>query len=335
MSTIRRTKAALFAPISMQLLQNSSLGFDVRGMLGYLLSKPTGWEIQASDIEREGGIGRDARRRLMREAEIAGYLTFYTERDAQGKLRSGYELHEIPVPEDQRTRQLGSDTGGGLSVAGSPAAGSAVAGKPTPLESIDVQSIDIENKEVVVVPAESVQATTTTTTGELPAEIYARIAGRLLAIREIELIEAKVPDSEAKAFEEWLTGWAATYGTKAVFKVLEAYNDHKSNRRTTRPAGQLVGVSNGHVVAEGINRDITASFGDLSPALDAGAGAASPGDVDADAQRRRRDEADAAHRAQIRARVEAFTRAQQAAHAGSCGVHPSAAASGNEVVAPF
>ena len=153
MSTIRRTKAALFAPISMQLLQNSSLGFDVRGMLGYLLSKPTGWEIQASDIEREGGIGRDARRRLMREAEIAGYLTFYTERDAQGKLRSGYELHEIPVPEDQRTRQLIMETGGGLSVAGSPAVGSAVAGKPTPLESIEVQSIDIENKELNPSPA--------------------------------------------------------------------------------------------------------------------------------------------------------------------------------------
>lgn len=197
----------------------------------------------------------------------------------------------------------------------------------------EITKTEITKTEVVVAPAEPVQATTTT--GETPAEIYASIAGRLLAIREIELIEAKVPDSEAQAFKEWLTGWSATYGTKAVFKVLEAYHDHKSNRRPTRPAGQLVGVNSQPVLVTGLDRNVIDTVGGVSPAVVSRTGAKSACDVDADALRRRRDEADAAHRAEIRARVETFTRAQQANHAGSCGVHAPAPAGGDEMVVPF
>lgn len=83
----------------------------------------------------------------------------------------------------------------------------------------------------------------TSSPGTTPAEIFAEIAERQLAIREQELIESKVPDSEAAAFREFLTGWAATYGTKAVFKTLEAYARHRDEkqRRTVDP-GKLVGV---------------------------------------------------------------------------------------------
>lgn len=70
----------------------------------------------------------------------------------------------------------------------------------------------------------------TSSPGTTPAEIFAEIAERQLSIREQELIESKVPDSEAAAFREFLTGWAATYGTKAVFKVLEAYGKHKQQQ---------------------------------------------------------------------------------------------------------
>lgn len=70
----------------------------------------------------------------------------------------------------------------------------------------------------------------TSSPGTTPAEIYAEIADRQLSIREQELIESKVPDSEAEAFRDFVTGWAATYGTKAVFKVLEAYGKHKQQQ---------------------------------------------------------------------------------------------------------
>lgn len=64
----------------------------------------------------------------------------------------------------------------------------------------------------------------------LPIEIYAEIAGRQLSIREEELIESKIAAGEAEAFRDWLTGWAASYGTKGVFNVLEAYGKQRSSQ---------------------------------------------------------------------------------------------------------
>jgi len=104
MSEIRIHRRNKFAQIANSLLQDTSLGFDTRGMLGYLLSKSDDWKGRPSDIEREGNIGRDARRRMMKEAEIAGYLSFHTERKPGGFLDSWYDVHELPLPENERTK---------------------------------------------------------------------------------------------------------------------------------------------------------------------------------------------------------------------------------------
>lgn len=201
MSTIRKTKSSQFAAISRELLQNSALGFDTRGLLGYLLSKPAEWEIQASDIEREGAIGRDVRRRLMKEAELAGYLTFYTERDAQGRIRSGYELHEIPVPENQRTRQLAQATGGGFSVVGSAAVGSAAVGKPTPLENREVQNKELENKEGKKPPVERV------TISDALEEVFPGHATNIKTMNDLCALVLRMAASpeQVLAFPEWLS----------------------------------------------------------------------------------------------------------------------------------
>lgn len=60
-----------------------------------------------------------------------------------------------------------------------------------------------------------------------PATIYEKISNRQLAIAETELIETSVPQVECDQFERFLRGWAATYGTKGVFKVLKAYDEQK------------------------------------------------------------------------------------------------------------
>lgn len=77
--------------------------FEVRGLLGYLLSKPDDWECRMSDIEREGGIKSTARRTMMKAAEVAGYLTFERTRNGKGQFESAYTVHEEPVPIDERT----------------------------------------------------------------------------------------------------------------------------------------------------------------------------------------------------------------------------------------
>jgi hypothetical protein len=73
-------------------------------------------------------------------------------------------------------------------------------------------------------------------TARSPVTIYAQISNRQLSIAETELIEARVPQSECDQFERFLRGWAATYGTKAVFNVLEVYDKRKPKQSNfTRP----------------------------------------------------------------------------------------------------
>lgn len=101
---IRKSKRKRFTSLSNQLLQDRNLSFEVRGMLGYLLSKPDDWQCRMADIEREGGIKSTARRTMMKAAEAAGYLTFERTRNAKGQFESAYTIHEEPVAEDERTR---------------------------------------------------------------------------------------------------------------------------------------------------------------------------------------------------------------------------------------
>jgi hypothetical protein len=100
---IRKAKPNRFCSISNQLLQDSSISFECRGLIAYLLSKPDNWKCRVSDIEREGNIGRTERRRIMLEAERAGYLTYLKQRGVRGKFDDTYMVHEEPVPKAERT----------------------------------------------------------------------------------------------------------------------------------------------------------------------------------------------------------------------------------------
>lgn len=103
MSTVRREKGSNFTPISRALLQDNSLSFEARGLMGYLLSKPDDWEAQFHDIEREGNIGRDKRKSLMAELERAGYLERRRLQGERGQWDYEMIVHETPLPEAERT----------------------------------------------------------------------------------------------------------------------------------------------------------------------------------------------------------------------------------------
>lgn len=62
------------------------------------------------------------------------------------------------------------------------------------------------------------------------AEAFREIAGRDLSIHEETHLENQVPLAELESFKKFLTGWVATYGTKALFKVLAAYEQYKNSR---------------------------------------------------------------------------------------------------------
>lgn len=149
MSTIRRIKSK-FTVIDNDLAQNENISFECVGMLTYLLSKPDNWECRVTDIERRGKFKKEKRRRIMIEAEKAGYLTFKRERKTDGKFTSCYTVHELPVEEVERTRSWTlnlKEEDEEETTGGKPADGLAGGRKTGDIQSTDLQSTELQKTE--------------------------------------------------------------------------------------------------------------------------------------------------------------------------------------------
>ena len=70
----RRVNVDPREPIPWRVLQDKRISFRARGILGYLLSLPDGWEASAERIAHETTEGRDAVATALKELERAGYL---------------------------------------------------------------------------------------------------------------------------------------------------------------------------------------------------------------------------------------------------------------------
>jgi hypothetical protein len=62
-----------FAQISRLMLQDKTLSYEARGLLGYLLSKSGNWELRISDLQIKGA-GRDKIYRILGELQAKGYI---------------------------------------------------------------------------------------------------------------------------------------------------------------------------------------------------------------------------------------------------------------------
>lgn len=78
--------AERYAIVSNSFARDHRLGFFARGVGVFLLSHRDGWEITASGIARQAGIGRDQVRRALVELEHHRYLRRVRQRSENGKL---------------------------------------------------------------------------------------------------------------------------------------------------------------------------------------------------------------------------------------------------------
>lgn len=88
--------------------QDNRLSWEARGVLWYLLSKPDDWEVQITDIMKQGDIGRDKAKRILKELRDNRYITTETMRDPEtgqfiGKVD---RVYEIPVNHYENTEVL-------------------------------------------------------------------------------------------------------------------------------------------------------------------------------------------------------------------------------------
>lgn len=96
----RDTDHQYFA-ISRAVPQDNRLSFEARGVLSYLLSKPSNWEVRIADLQREGNCGRDRIYRILKELKGNGYLHRDRIHGTGGTFEWGpYRVYEAPFTEN-------------------------------------------------------------------------------------------------------------------------------------------------------------------------------------------------------------------------------------------
>lgn len=97
-----------YLAISRALTQDRRLSFEARGVLAYLLSKPSDWIVRIQDLQKEGNCGRDRIYRILKELKEAGYLHRDQEHQLNGTFTWGpYRVYEQPFTDkaDMDTQQ--------------------------------------------------------------------------------------------------------------------------------------------------------------------------------------------------------------------------------------
>ena len=118
MSIIRVRKDARYFTASNEPFNDKRLSWEARGLMGYLLSKPDGWEVNMLDLENNGPAGEHKLRRMLAELRAAGYMNRVRVTLDHGKLDWITEVYESPSlnpkPASRRFSTSGSSTSGKL-----------------------------------------------------------------------------------------------------------------------------------------------------------------------------------------------------------------------------
>jgi hypothetical protein len=125
-----------FLVVSNATVQDGRLSWEARGLLVFLLSLPSDWRIKVSHLQRQGGAGRDAVRRMLRELQEFGYVSGVgrdnQERGERGRFgRAEIQVYETPDLNPHFSAE-GSPSPENPSTVGSPATGSPLTGSPSP-----------------------------------------------------------------------------------------------------------------------------------------------------------------------------------------------------------
>jgi len=136
---VSKSKDNPFVMINNLTLRDSSLTWEARGVIAYLLSKPDDWQVRMADLIRQGPGGRQRMQRILRELETAGYVERRRLRNGDGKFHWETIVHERPT--------IGGKPVDGSATYGSPVDGPAVDGKPVHIRKTDLKKTDLTNND--------------------------------------------------------------------------------------------------------------------------------------------------------------------------------------------
>ena len=100
MGVYRNKKEDNFTVLDNNTLQDDNLSWKARGILVYLLSLPTDWEVKTGEIKRHASDGITSLRSGIKELKEAGYIVYRKYKNDEGKFVHEYEVYETPQSEN-------------------------------------------------------------------------------------------------------------------------------------------------------------------------------------------------------------------------------------------
>jgi hypothetical protein len=137
MAIIKRVIREDFEVVLRSTMQDKSISLDTKGLLFFLLSLPSSWEIHVWWLKRELHIGDDKIKRMLKELVTTRYLIRKRVNSGGGLFNWEMEVHPEPQP-----------TIVGLPIDGSTTDGSAINGKPNDKENTEsADNTELENRQ--------------------------------------------------------------------------------------------------------------------------------------------------------------------------------------------
>lgn len=112
--------------------QDRTLSYKARGLLVAVMSRPQDWRTDADRLAAESPDGRHAVLTALDELAAAGYLSRRRERQANGQIRTAWEISDQPrwAPNARRAARRQARTGGRFSDVGASDVGASNVGQP-------------------------------------------------------------------------------------------------------------------------------------------------------------------------------------------------------------
>lgn len=104
MPIYRAPKTDKYAMILNRVFQDEGLSWEARGVGGYILTKPDGWEVRVYDLVRRGPARQAKVRRIIKELERAHYLYRQRIRLPNGEFTWTTFMYEDPQMNPRRRR---------------------------------------------------------------------------------------------------------------------------------------------------------------------------------------------------------------------------------------
>jgi len=211
-----------YVQIDKRVLEDHRLTWRSKGILAYLLSKPSGWKVNVKDIWNNGAEGRNAVQDCLVELQKIGYAKLITIPGEQGKLMgSQWQVTEEPIggfPVNAERPKTGSPKNrkSGSRVHSNNESLSEIVSNneerentPTPAENFNNLEAEKNERGLVAPPPAEAAAPTHMVTEVRPESPHTRVVAPFVMPTRVDTVD------EA---EEIIMKWASADGRESVRK---------------------------------------------------------------------------------------------------------------------